>query len=144
MLLRFYSKLNIMASGCIEWTGGLSGGRYGAITEDSPSRKSIGAHRYSYYIFHGYYPKEVDHTCFNTKCVNPTHLEDVSHDVNMKRADSLYGIRSCKSHCPDGHPYDSINTYISPNSKRRSCKTCYREKYLPKYYAKKIKELNYA
>lgn len=32
-----------------------------------------------------------------------------------------------KTHCPADHPYDALNTYISPTG-RRNCRTCRRDK----------------
>lgn len=45
----------------------------------------------AYHIYHEKYkgpiPEglEIDHLCFNGLCVNPEHLEDVTHQENMRR-----------------------------------------------------------
>lgn len=31
-----------------------------------------------------------------------------------------------KTHCPQGHPYDDVNTYRTRDGKRRMCRTCLR------------------
>lgn len=31
-----------------------------------------------------------------------------------------------KTHCPQGHPYDDVNTYITRDGKRRMCRSCLR------------------
>ena len=36
-------------------------------------------------------------------------------------------LNSEKTHCPKGHEYSEENTYINPNSKTRTCKTCQKE-----------------
>lgn len=45
------------------------------------------AHRYAYEKYVGPIPAgmQVDHTCRNTKCVNPAHLEIVTQHENMRR-----------------------------------------------------------
>lgn len=44
-------------------------------------------HQISYKRFHGEVPagKEIDHVCGNRACVNPDHLEAVSHTENCRR-----------------------------------------------------------
>jgi hypothetical protein len=36
-----------------------------------------------------------------------------------------------KTHCPYGHPYDEVNTYINPANGQRMCRTCRRGKGTP-------------
>jgi len=52
-------------------------------------RMGIGmtAARYFYLKYKGNIPKgyEIDHLCFNGRCVNPDHLEAVSHTENIRR-----------------------------------------------------------
>jgi integrase len=45
------------------------------------------AYRITYRILHGPIPNglELDHLCFNPTCVNPWHLEPVTHEENMRR-----------------------------------------------------------
>jgi hypothetical protein len=66
-----------------------------------------------------------DHLCKNTWCVNPYHLEQVTHKINCQRGDhrtNNWCLR--KTHCPKGHPYDSENTHIYKGC--RKCKICVR------------------
>lgn len=85
------------------------------------------AHRISYAIYKGNIPKGlvVDHLCRNRKCVNPNHLEAVTHKVNTNRGISRF-INLNKTHCPQGHEYNDKNTYIekSPKGDRRHCRIC--------------------
>jgi len=48
---------------------------------------NVGAHRVAYYLTFGEMPAhlEIDHTCRNTGCVNPHHLEAVDPDANRQR-----------------------------------------------------------
>jgi hypothetical protein len=70
---------------------------------------------------------ELDHLCRNRICVNPDHLEPVTHRDNVLR-----GINACAKnarviHCPKGHPYDLLNTYHRPDG-GRDCKICQKER----------------
>jgi hypothetical protein len=47
----------------------------------------------------------------------------------------LTAANRAKTHCPQGHPYNEINTYVDSNG-GRSCRTCRRE-WLRKREAKK-------
>lgn len=125
--VRFYSKIVAGNNGCNLWIGAKTGTGYGAIQDDAPSRKMFLAHQISYLFSKGYIPKEIDHTCRNTLCVNPLHLEDVSHNENMKRADTALGIRSAKTECPRGHEYNTDNT--RHYNGKRLCRECYRTFY---------------
>jgi len=124
---RFCKYLSISESGCWEWTGYhfLSG--YGEFFANG---KPVRAHRFSYLYFKGDIPDglEPDHLCRNRGCVNPDHLEAVTHQENVMRGRNPQLTRercAAKTHCPKGHPYDSINTYIHPDGSRK-CRTCRR------------------
>jgi hypothetical protein len=45
---------------------------------------------------------------------------------------------SMKTHCPQGHPYDDANTYITRDGKRRMCRTCLRDRNLATRQARGI------
>ncbi len=29
-----------------------------------------------------------------------------------------------QTHCPKGHPYNEVNTYVNPNTGKKLCRTC--------------------
>lgn len=106
---------------CWPWTGAMQGQGYGQYGK--PMRL---AHRISYEFFVGPIPEglTLDHLCRNRQCVNPSHLEPVTRGENVLRGESLPARNARKTHCPKGHPYDDINTYVSPNTGWRQCKAC--------------------
>src|SRR5262245_28915102 len=61
-------------SGCLLWTGRISGQGYGGINVDG---KPLRAHRLAYELAHGPIPPglTLDHLCRVRTCVNPDHLE---------------------------------------------------------------------
>lgn len=91
--------------------------------------KDAGAHRVAYEEIMGPVPEglELDHLCRTRSCVNPSHLEPVTHRENMNRGDVA---TRRKTHCPKGHPYDEENTGIYNGY--RNCRACARLRYTPK------------
>lgn len=61
---------------------------------------------------------QVDHTCRNSLCVNPTHLEAVTPEENMRRA----RLKVCRSGKHD--LTDPINVQWDKQGRRRGCATC--------------------
>ena len=68
---------------------------------------------------------ELDHLCLVRCCVNPQHLEVVTHAENVRRGQPRNFNRN-KTHCRNGHPYSGYNLTITPSGER-TCKTCSRE-----------------
>lgn len=113
---------------CWIWTGRRagSGSPYGNITTGRTA--SVYAHRFSYELHRGEIPDglEIDHLCFNTLCVNPDHLEAVTHRENMRRGRHFIGEKARQTHCVNGHPFDEQNTRRRKNGTRQ-CRACARE-----------------
>lgn len=112
-------------NGCWEWNG--YRGRYGyGFLEVKGEQWS--AHRYFYINLVGEIPKGLvlDHLCRNTRCVNPKHLEPVTHRENVLRQ----WAATRKPHCPLGHEYTPENSYVVISKKTgwssRTCKECKR------------------
>ncbi len=123
-------------SECWVWQGAMTGGGYGQIyTAESVWVK---AHRFSYEHFVGPIPAglQIDHLCRNRRCVNPHHLEPVPQRINILRGVSIVAQNARKTHCPQGHAYDALNTYHNPASGGRICRECGRE-YERRYYRHK-------
>ena len=113
-------------TGCWLWIANLTPNGYAQIRRDSPigggRGKKLYAHRVSYEMFVGPIPEglHLDHKCRVRSCVNPDHLEAVTHQENVRRGEMAQG-----THCKHGHLFDEANTYWRPRG-GRTCKTCNR------------------
>ena len=73
---------------CWLWTlADSGGGRGGGYPRMKLNDRTCAVHKVSFVNEHGYVPgnKQIDHRCRNRRCVNPDHLEMVSHRENQKR-----------------------------------------------------------
>ena len=95
-----------------------------------------GAYRCAYEALVGPIPDgmTIDHLCRNRACVNPAHLEPVTHAENLRRAAEA----TRTDHCPAGHLFDSANTYTDRNGYRK-CRACRREKAKAAYHEGRAK-----
>lgn len=131
---RFWPKVEKTAD-CWLWTAGKVDG-YGRVSMGhgiSPAR----AHCISYLLLVGPIPdgRELDHVCSNRACVNPDHLEAVTHTENVRRAAAR------KTHCPSGHEYTPENTYVVPSTGYRRCRLCKAEVERNNYQRNRAKRL---
>lgn len=115
-------------SGCWLWTGALNGDGYGNAWMN---KKPILAHKATYQICVGEVPKgmELDHSCKVRSCVNPHHVEPVTHQQNVLRGSSPAAVHAIKTHCPKGHPYSGENLKIAHKKNgmiHRRCFICAR------------------
>ncbi len=115
---RFLDKSITMPNGCWLWTGSAAG-RCGSFMEDYFYWH---AHRWSYTYFIGEIPDGfvVHHKCKERFCVNPYHLETMSH------ADHQTLHVGNKTHCKRGHEFTEENTRLGVKNDlaTRQCITC--------------------
>lgn len=126
---------------CWVWTGKVKNG-YATISIGSRSdgtRRTEYVHRLAYEELVGPITDglELDHLCRVRLCVRPTHLEPVTHEENVLRGDSFTAVNARKTHCPQQHPYDEANTWIS-SSGWRYCRACNRDKARRRYANAKL------
>lgn len=91
-------------------------------------RTKVPAHRAVYESIVGPIPEgmELDHLCRNRACVNPGHLEPVSHQENCIRGTVGHHLAE-RTHCPRGHAYDATVRLNRGRGVGRRCRTCIRE-----------------
>lgn len=85
---RFWPKVERVEDGCWLWTASLTGDGYGRISLGGKFGPMGLAHRVAYELLVGPIPEglELDHLCRVRRCVNPEHLEPVTHAENVRRA----------------------------------------------------------
>ena len=103
---RFWSKVDKRGpSECWNWLASKSPLGYGCFDKR-------GAHRVAYEALRGAVPVGLvlDHLCRNPGCVNPAHLEAVTHRENIRR-----GVRFWQK-CPHGDAFRY--------ARNRTCQAC--------------------
>lgn len=151
---RFWPKVNkagpvsALANGnCWIWMAATNGKNGYGIFRGGEGRDLCGSrrwmlvHRFVYEITFGPIPEglEPDHLCRNRLCVNPSHLELVTHRVNTLRGYSPAANQARRDHCLRGHVFDKRE-----NGGKRRCSICDRVKELRRYerrYGRKPKQM---
>jgi HNH endonuclease len=140
---RFTNKYAMDAdTGCWVWIAATDKHGYGLFTKPAAiwkpgTARHWMAHRYCYEMHRGPIPEGLvlDHLCRNTSCVNPDHLEAVTHGENLRRGagtgmdlwdGSPPGVKakSLMTTCAYGHEYTEANTYRRPGTTWRQCRKC--------------------
>ena len=124
---RFMRKVNKLPNGCWFWTAAKDKkgyGRFSIITGQTRTADSA-----AWLLFRGPLNAglETDHVCRNTRCVNPEHLEAVTHKVNVLRGMSPCAINARKERCIRGHKLEPPNIYVIKNGPKAGsihCNVC--------------------
>lgn len=122
VLEKMKRHISVDENGCWNWTGYKSPKGYALTRFDGTTKK---AHRVIYELLKGPIPEglQPDHLCRNRGCVNPDHIEPVTHRTNVLRGIGLTAQNAKKTHCQNGHPLSGENLYVTPNG-RRQCQVC--------------------
>lgn len=139
--VRFWEKVEktdvcatgLCPTGCWLWRAATHQKGYGQFWTGSRkdgSGQMSQAHIWSWEQANGSVPDglELDHKCRVRNCVNPEHLEPVTHRVNVLRGQSTAAQAARRNSCPKGHEYTSSNTYF--DGTKRVCRKCRQQSYL--------------
>jgi hypothetical protein len=122
-------RLSERRGDCLVWTGSLSYSGYGRIQVNSEGGNT-GAHRVAYQVWVGPIPDglQIDHLCGVRNCIEPTHLEAVTHRENLLRSGNFIARNAWATHCIHGHEFTPENTKVRDKG-HRECRTCRRDRH---------------
>jgi hypothetical protein len=117
-------------SGCWLWIGATiksNDALYGVTSNSrgTDEQRIILAHRAFYKLYKGQLPRsmQVDHTCQNTLCVNPEHLEALSAKEHVR----LTYDRARHGRCKRGHLMDGNNSWVEKTGQKH-CRRCHADR----------------
>ncbi|MGA4541309.1 HNH endonuclease signature motif containing protein [Uniformispora flossi] len=117
------------------WTGSTNRKGYGRFWFQGRSEE---AHRVAYELFVGPIPDglQIDHVCRVRPCVNPEHLEPVTHEENYRRGNGVFGpppFERCRS---GRHLMSQTRVFRGIKNPRPRCGVCEQER-IQSYKSKK-------
>jgi hypothetical protein len=123
-------EMRMTDSGCVLYPV-RKGNRYGRVRING---RRLQVHALIYEANREPFPAglELDHLCRTPACVNPDHLEPVTHAENVRRGSGPTAVNAAKTHCKNGHELQGKNLYVTPEGTRR----CYRCIKIRKYAAR--------
>lgn len=120
---RFWSSVEV--ADCWLWRSDVGRDRYGKFF---CGKRRVSAHRWAWKHLVGPIPDglELDHLCKARKCVNPDHLEPVTHRENVLRSGNFVARYARRTYCVRGHPFDEVNTSMrkTTHGLARVCRKC--------------------
>lgn len=126
IMQRIMSKTRRTTSGCWQWTGWVPPNGYPEISfRGRPCR----VHRLMYEAAKGPIPAGMDilHSCDNTLCFNPAHLDPGTDSENIRQSvERGRHAKAQNTHCPQGHAYAEHGRLNATGW--RACRLCERIK----------------
>lgn len=122
-------ETNKLQDKCWLWARAIDATGYGVLgLSIDGKRKKYLAHRVVYEALKGAIEKgyDVDHLCRARSCINPDHLEAVTHRENMRRGISPKWVAYNNGTCVKGH--SKSNFYIRKDGQTAYCKICKMDK----------------
>ena len=122
---RFWEKVSVAGTdNCWEWQAYVNHQGYGKFRVNG---KTVFAHRFMLEVVCGrdIAPSlESDHLCRNRKCVNPSHIELVTHRENTLRGIGPTARNAARERCRRGHLLEMARV----GSRQRFCRPCKNER----------------
>lgn len=120
----------VQENGCWDWIGARNSDGYGMYYQGN---RKFRAHRVVYEATRGLIPPglEPDHLCRNRACVNPWHIDLVTHAENVRRGISPPAALGRRTHCSKGHALSGDNLdmrrgRLTTRVPQRQCRACRR------------------
>jgi len=84
-------------TGCLIYSGAVNNKGYPMISSQGKKRR---ANRLVYEMWYGAVPEgcDVDHTCYNRRCLEKTHLRPLTHKENIIRTERYEILRAVRLH----------------------------------------------
>lgn len=124
-------KIDLSANGCWLWNAAVDRRGYGKVRWDGKTRF---AHRAVYTLLVGDPgTASLDHLCRTPGCVNPRHLDPVTHLVNVQRGIGAATTKTFYANhatCPKDHPLSGENLYTHRTKAgyiNKQCRQCRRD-----------------
>jgi hypothetical protein len=124
---RFHAKFEKGAPDeCWLWQGAIKDTGYAALSRGGQGEGIVYAHRLADELDGREIPEGmvVDHLCRNRACVNPAHLEVVTHQVNIRRGEAPSIVIARTGICTRGHVI--ADDYEERGNGKRACRKCIR------------------